>query len=280
LEKTLQTIGTQFIRLVDIMALLRSEKGCPWDREQTHKSLCQHLLEEAYEVIESIDNEQAGNLADELGDLLLQVIFHAQIAAEENRFHIGDVIQAITEKLVRRHPHVFGEVEIKTAEEQTVHWEMSKLSKEGKNSAIDGVPRNLPALLRAYRMQSKAAAVGFDWPDIGPVWEKVEEELEELRGAYGSGVGDKIENELGDLLFSVVNLSRFLKENPEDALRKAITKFEVRFKKVETELAAKNKSLADVSLEEMDAIWDEVKQREESSPPAGPCRALTSPDGP
>ena len=161
----MQTIDTKFSRLIEIMAILRSEKGCPWDREQDHKSLRQHLLEEAYEVIETIDNEEYDKLPGELGDVLLQVVFHAQMAAEAGLFTIDDVVESINQKLLRRHPHVFGDVEIKSAEEQVTHWEQIKLKKEGKKSAIDGVPKELPALLRAYRMQNKAATVGFDWPD-------------------------------------------------------------------------------------------------------------------
>lgn len=252
----------QFEKLVEIMARLRSDQGCPWDRKQTHKSLRQHLLEEAYEVIETIDLGNYGELKGELGDLLLQVVFHAQMASEENLFDIHDVIQAINEKLIRRHPHVFGDMGEITAEEQIVLWEQSKLTKEGKRSAIDGVPKNLPALLRAYRMQGKAATVGFDWEDIGPVWEKVHEEIDELKEAAEEQSPEKIEEELGDLLFSIVNLSRFLKSNPEDALRSTIEKFEKRFKAVEERLNQNGRSMIDASLEEMDEEWNNVKRGE------------------
>ncbi|MBN2356848.1 nucleoside triphosphate pyrophosphohydrolase [candidate division KSB1 bacterium] len=249
-------------RLVEIMALLRSEAGCPWDREQTHESLRQHLLEEAYEVIEAIDQGRYEDLAGELGDLLLQVVFHAQIASEAGLFTMDDVIASINAKLVRRHPHVFGDAVIKTADEQTVHWEQSKMRKEGKKSAIDGVPRELPALVRAYRIQNKAAAVGFDWPDAAPVWDKIREEIDELKHAVEEASAEKIEDELGDMLFSVVNISRFLKTNPEDALRRTIEKFTRRFKQVEAVFATKGRTLSDATLEEMDAVWEEVKKKE------------------
>lgn len=257
-----EAMNHAFTRLVEIMAQLRSEQGCPWDREQTHASLRQHLLEEAYEVIETIDEERYSELAGELGDLLLQVIFHAQMAAEAGLFDMGDVLQHINEKLIRRHPHIFGDTVIRNAAEQTVAWEQSKLKREGKQSAIDGVPRELPALVRAYRIQNKAAAVGFDWPAAGPVWEKIREEIGELEEAVGSEQGERISDELGDLLFSIVNISRFLKVNPEDALRGTIEKFSRRFREVERILRSQGRALERTSLAEMDQIWDEIKMRE------------------
>ncbi len=260
----MQDIDEKFSRLVQIMARLRGEDGCPWDRQQTHKSLRQHLIEEAYEVLETIDEERYDELPGELGDLLLQVVFHAQMAEEAGLFTINDVVDSINEKLIRRHPHVFGDAEINTAEEQVVHWEQSKIKKEGKKSAIDGVPRALPALLRAYRMQNKAATMGFDWADIGPVWEKVEEEMKELRQAAESGNKEDIEEELGDLLFSIVNLSRFLKVNPEDALRRTIEKFYRRFQQVEKEFEKREKPMTEATLDEMDKVWDHIKLSEKS----------------
>ncbi|HQG44489.1 MAG TPA: nucleoside triphosphate pyrophosphohydrolase [bacterium] len=254
----------RFSRLVEIMALLRSEQGCPWDREQTHASLRQHLLEEAYEVIETIDEGRYEELAGELGDVLLQVVFHAQMAAEAGLFTIEDVLEHINNKLERRHPHIFGDAVIKTAAEQTVAWEQSKLATEGKKSAIDGVPKELPALIRAYRIQNKAAAVGFDWPDAGPVWDKIREEVGELEEAVGTASAGRISDELGDLLFSIVNVSRFLKINPEDALRGTIEKFSRRFHAVEEELHRQGRRIEDSSLTEMDRIWDEVKREERS----------------
>ena len=244
------------------MALLRGANGCPWDQEQTHASLRQHLLEEAFEVIETIDEENWVNLADELGDLLLQIIFHAQIAVEAGYFDINDVLDNIINKLERRHPHVFGDETVKDAKEQIVKWEKTKLKKEGKKSAIDGIPKALPALVKAYRMQNKAASVGFDWPDIEPVLAKVKEEFDELQNAMAAQDNDHIEEELGDVLFSLVNLSRFLHINPEDALRRTIDKFSTRFRKVETELKDENHDISDASLEEMDEIWERIKVEE------------------
>ncbi|MBN1542182.1 nucleoside triphosphate pyrophosphohydrolase [candidate division KSB1 bacterium] len=252
----------KFTQLIEIMAKLRSPEGCPWDREQTHESLRQHLLEEAYEVIEAIDEHRIHDLADELGDLLLQIIFHAQMAAERKEFTITQVLDAIIEKLIRRHPHVFGDEKVESASDQIKLWEKTKLTKEGKRSAIDGIPKQLPALIRAYRMQNKAAAVGFDWSDIEPVWDKVEEELLELRDAVGREDSVQIEEELGDVLFSLVNLSRFLHKNPEDALRHTIEKFKRRFQHIEAELKKQNRSLSSATLEEMDAIWNRIKQSE------------------
>jgi tetrapyrrole methylase family protein / MazG family protein len=257
-EKT----DSDFSRLLEIMSLLRSENGCPWDREQTHASLRQHLLEEAYEVIETIDEGRLEELPGELGDLLLQVIFHAQIAAEQSLFTMDDVVASITEKLIRRHPHVFGDATVKTADEQIVRWEQTKMKKEGKKSAIDGVPRELPALLRAFRMQNKAAAVGFDWPEITPVWDKIQEEIAELQEAVQSGNSEHVEEELGDLLFSIVNVSRFLKANPEDALRRTIEKFSRRFSSVELEFNRRGQAMEQATLEELDAEWDNVKSLE------------------
>ncbi|MGQ9559278.1 MAG: nucleoside triphosphate pyrophosphohydrolase [Candidatus Oleimicrobiaceae bacterium] len=252
-----------FDRLVAVMAQLRAEGGCPWDREQTHRTLRQYLLEEAYEVLEAIDQERYEDLKEELGDLLLQVIFHAQIAAEQGRFTINEVVEGIHNKLVRRHPHVFGEAEIRTAQEQTVHWESVKRH-EGKESVVDGVPKELSALLRAHRVQSKAATVGFDWQDAAEVWPKVEEELLELRRACQLGDQKKVEEELGDVLFSLVNLSRFIHVNPEDALRGTVDKFVRRFQHVERELKARGTRLQDATLKEMDELWDRIKRQESS----------------
>lgn len=252
-------IGKKFESLVEIMAKLRSPGGCPWDREQTHTSLRQYLLEEAYEVIEALDTSDPAALKEELGDLLLQIVFHAQISSEDNHFDVAEVIDAISEKLIRRHPNVFGDVEIASAAEQSVNWEKIKKS-EGKESVLDGVPVALSALLRAYRLQQKASAVGFDWPEQTPVWDKIEEELAELKQACQQQERDRIEEEMGDLLFSLVNLTRFLQVNPEDALRSTIAKFDTRFRKVEREFANRQQSMADATLEELDAVWEQVKR--------------------
>jgi len=259
-------IGKKFENLIAIMAKLRSPDGCPWDREQTHASLRQYLLEEAYEVIEALDVGDQPALKEELGDLLLQIVFHAQISSEDNGFDVADVIDAISEKLIRRHPNVFGDVEITSAAEQSINWEKIKKS-EGKESVLDGVPVALSALLRAYRLQQKASTVGFDWPETTPVWDKIEEELAELKQACQQKEQRRIDEEMGDLLFSLVNLSRFLSVNPEDALRNTIAKFNTRFRKVEREFADRNQSMADATLEELDAVWEKVKRDE---PPIDP----------
>ena len=255
------TTGRMFEKLVNIMSTLRGPNGCPWDKEQTHHSLRQYLIEEAYEVLEALDEDNPSELCNELGDLLLQVVFHAQIASETDRFSIADVIEAITEKLIRRHPNVFGDVKIETAEEQSINWEKIKKS-EGKKSAIDGVPKAMSSLLRAGRIQQKAATVGFDWPDIKPVIAKIKEELGELNEAITEKDKDHIEDEFGDLLFAMVNLSRFLEINPENALRQTIDKFSTRFQKVEAHFEAKGQSMNEKSLEEMDAVWDKIKLEE------------------
>ena len=255
-----EQIKNEFLTLVEIMEKLRGEKGCPWDREQTYRSLRQYLLEETYEVLELIDEGRYNELKNELGDLLLQVIFQSQIAAEEQRFTIIDVLKNINQKLIHRHPNVFGDTEIRTAEEQTVNWERMKNKENSDRSIIDGVPGQLPALLRAHRIQAKAATVGFDWDDAEGVWNKVEEELEELKQAVIQKDQKKIEEEFGDLLFSLVNLSRFLKVNPEDALRMAVEKFSRRFRELEARIKRQNQSIHEMTLEEMDAVWEKVKK--------------------
>jgi tetrapyrrole methylase family protein/MazG family protein len=251
--------GKTFEQLIQIMERLRGPEGCPWDREQTHVSLKPYILEEAYEVLDALDKNNDDDLKEELGDLLLQIIFHSQIAKEESRFTITDVLETINQKLVRRHPHVFGQLEIKTAEEQRIHWEKIKKN-EGKKSVLDGVPKTSPALLKAYRTQQKASTVGFDWEEIEPVWAKVHEEIEELKEVIGSSDIKKIAEEFGDLLFSLVNLSRFIKVNPEDALRQAVEKFIRRFRKVEKVIAEEGMDLRDATLEEMDAVWNRIKK--------------------
>jgi MazG family protein len=218
----------ELYRLVDVMKRLRSPGGCPWDREQTHESLKPYLLEEAYEVLSAIDMHDDEELKEELGDLLLQIVFHAQLADEENRFSIDDVAESIVKKLIRRHPHVFSEVKVNGSEEVLQNWEKIKKD-EGKKSALDGVPPTLPALLKARRVQEKAKRVGFDWDNAEGAFEKVVEEVNELKKAIVEGKKGSVEEELGDLLFSIVNVSRFLDVDAEDALRKTIHKFMVRF---------------------------------------------------
>ncbi len=261
----MEATAEKFIKLIEIMSKLRGKEGCPWDQEQTHLSLRQHLLEETYEVLEALDEQNFPALKEELGDLLLQIVFHAQLAREENMFSMQDIIDAINNKLTRRHPHVFGDERVESAEEQIVLWEQTKLKKEGKKSAIDGVPRQLPALVRAYRLQNKAATVGFDWPDIDPVWEKLNEEIAELKQAIQKKDKEWIEEELGDVLFSIVNLSRFLNCNPEDALRRTIEKFIKRFQLIEKRFASQNRSLQQATLAELDAVWDDIKREEKKN---------------
>ncbi|MDZ7291503.1 MAG: nucleoside triphosphate pyrophosphohydrolase [candidate division KSB1 bacterium] len=233
------TAAQQFSRLLEIMAKLRSPEGCPWDREQTHQSLRQYLLEETYEVLEAIDQQQETELCQELGDLLLQVIFHAQIASEHGRFTISQVIENISEKLIRRHPHVFGGVHVNSAAEQSALWEKLKKD-EGKNSVIDGVPAFLPALQRAQRLQQKAGTVGFDWENLEQVLEKFNSELAELEQA---GDPEQREEKFGDLLFSLVGVGRWLGLNAEDALRRACEKFARHFQLVENKLTGAEESV-------------------------------------
>jgi len=246
----------EFDRLLEIMEMVR--KYCPWDKKQTHLSLMQYLLEETYEVIESIEEKNDENLKEELGDLLIQIIFHCIIANERKKFDIKEVITGISDKLTRRHPHVFDNLKVSDESEVLHNWEKIKLS-EGKTSALQGVPKSLPALLKASRIQSKASRVGFDWKEYKDVFKKVEEEFKELKNAADINNKDKIEEELGDLLFSVVNISRFLHISPEDALRKTINKFIRRFTFIEQEISKQGKKLEDVSLEEMDKIWEQSK---------------------
>lgn len=252
-------IEATFQQLVNIMEKLRGADGCPWDKEQTHESLKPYLLEEAYEVLETIDEKDFDGLKEELGDLLLQVIFHAQLAREKNHFTIIDVLETINQKLVRRHPHVFGQMEINTSEEQRIHWEHLK-KQEGKSSVLDGVPKASPALLRARRVQQKASTVGFDWEETEQVWKKVTEETAELKEAIDSKNQENIEEEFGDLLFALVNLTRFIKVDPENALRLAVEKFTSRFKRIEKTMEACGKDLRDSTLEEMDAVWNRIKK--------------------
>ncbi|MCJ7812546.1 nucleoside triphosphate pyrophosphohydrolase [bacterium] len=254
-------IGTAFQKLVDIMASLRSSDGCPWDKEQTHQTLKPYLIEETYEVLDSIEKDDMDGLQEELGDLLLQVIFHAQLAKEKKRFTILDVLQSINRKLINRHPHVFGQNEIKTANEQRIHWEHMK-KQERNGSLIDGVPKHVPALLRAHRIQQKASTVGFDWEVKDQVWEKVKEEIEELNTVIKSKKQNCIQEEFGDLLFSLVNLSRFIHVNPEEALGQAIDKFIRRFQKLEKTMEEEGKHLKDATLEEMDKVWNRIKNRD------------------
>jgi len=258
--------GAAFTRLVEVMARLRGEGGCPWDREQTRESLKPYVVEEAYEVLEAIDEGDAAKLREELGDLLLQVVFQAQVAREVGEFTISEVIQAIVEKLVRRHPHVFGDASASTAQEVLHRWEAIKRAERQNErrrpSALDGVPRELPALLRAHRLQEKASRVGFDWDDTTGLLGKLEEELAEFRAVCRNGGGPRAAAELGDLLFTLVNVSRFLNVNPEEALRETIARFTRRFHHVEDQMHQAGIPMTRETRSEMDRLWEEAKARE------------------
>ncbi len=246
----------KFNKLVEIMKRLRKE--CPWDREQTNNSIKAATLEEAYEVVEAIDNKDFKELKTELGDLLLHIVFHSTIAEEKGEFTIEDVINSITEKLIRRHPHVFGNVKVNGNEDVMRNWETIKLS-EGRNSVVEGVPKNIPQLYRAFRLQEKVSKIGFDWENKEDVWEKVMEEFNEFKEAEKSSNQLNIEEEFGDIIFSLVNYARFIGINPENALRKTNNKFVKRFHYIENKLKTKGKTVIDSNLEEMDKYWEESK---------------------
>lgn len=254
---------SEFEKLVKIMTALRGEKGCPWDKEQTRESLKPFLVEETYEVLEAIDEGNPEKIKEELGDLLFQIIFHCQIAKERNEFDMNDVVRKISEKMIGRHPHVFGEATYETSEEVLKQWEERKKEEgKGRESILEGIPKELPSLLKAHRIQSRASRVGFDWKQVEDVVEKLDEELKEFREALERKDQQEIEDELGDVFFVLVNISRFVGVNPEDALRKTISKFISRFRYIEMKSAESGKSLSGMSLEEMDMLWDEAKKRE------------------
>ncbi len=253
--------------LVDIMGRLRGEGGCPWDREQDHHTLTRYLLEETYEVLEAIQQENMYNICEELGDLLLQIVFHAQIARENGLFDINDVVQGISQKMIHRHPHVFGNVKVNNTDEVLTNWEIIKQSeKEGgaekKESLLDGIPRGLPALSRSYKIQAKAARVGFDWPDYHGALDKIYEELAEWKEALVNGRRDKIELETGDILFAVVNTARLTGIDPEVALLATNNKFIRRFEFMEREASLKGVNLSSMTLAEMDELWEKAKNKE------------------
>jgi len=245
------------------MAKLRAENGCAWDKVQTHESLKPYLIEEAYEVIEAIDENDPAKLKEELGDLLMQVVFHSQVAKDSGEFDIDDVVEKISSKMIFRHPHVFGDAVFDTPEAVVKQWHERK-KEEGKfrDSALEGVPQGLPALLRAHRLQSRAAKVGFDWEKVEDIFDKLDEELGEFREAFEKKGHKEIEDELGDIFFVLVNISRAVGVNAEGALRKTIAKFISRFRYIEMKAAAAGRRLEDMRLEEMDALWDEAKELE------------------
>ena len=269
--------GRKFSELVEVMARLRAPGGCPWDRKQTFETIKTYLLEEAYEVMDAIDREDWRGLQEELGDLLLQPVFFAAMAAEQGLFTINDSLDAINQKLVRRHPHVFGDAQAETPDDVMVHWNRVKKTEKAEQGAappvsiLEGVPRNLPALMEADKISKKAAGVGFDWPDIGGVLAKVREEAEELAVAQEHGDARHVEHELGDLLFTLVNLARRMKVDPEQALRKSSARFRGRFAHVEDRVAQSGKCFAEIPLAQLEEWWQEAKTMGRYGTPGARC---------
>lgn len=249
-----------FEKLVSIVKQLRSEDGCPWDKKQTRNSLMPYFLEEVYEVVDSIDNNDLTTLPEELGDVLFHIILQTEVAEETDEFNLDQVLNMINEKLIRRHPHVFGNENAKTLSQIKQNWETIKEKEKIRESRLDGVPIALPSLLKAQRVQQKASYVGFDWNNKEEVWEKVFEEIQELREAESQDNKDLVEEEMGDLFFTLVNLCRFLDISSEDSLRKSINKFTMRFKYLEKVIKQQNKKLDDVDFSELNEIWEEGKK--------------------
>ena len=254
-----------FTDLVAIMARLRGEDGCPWDRRQTKEDLKPFLIEETYEILEALDRGDDQGLQEELGDLLFHIIFMARIAEEEGSFNIDDVIQGVAEKMRRRHPHVFGSSEVSDAHEVEANWARLKAAEKPRGSLMEGLPLHLPALMRAFRLTQRASHVGFDWEHTDQVWAKLEEELKEFQQALREERKEALREELGDILFTLVNLARFIGVDPEDALRKVTNKFAARFTYIEQRLQEHGKTPQEVSLAEMDALWEESKQKKGES---------------
>ena len=255
------SIGDQFEELIKIVEKLRGPDGCPWDKEQTSQSLISYLLEETYEVIEAIDEKDWDGLKEELGDLMLNIVFQASIAKEDELFDISKSLNNINEKLIRRHPHVFDKKNL-INDKIKPSWELQKHKEKKRNSRLDGVPKSLPGLVRAQRIQEKASHVGFDFQAEDKIWNKISEELEELKNAQQNNNKDEILEELGDAIFSLVNLARFLGVSADDALRKSNNKFISRFKIIENELNRRGKNIEESSLNEMDEIWSAIKKKE------------------
>ncbi len=262
-------------KLVELVERLRGENGCPWDREQTRESLKPMLIEEAYEVLDALDGASPSELKDELGDLLFQVVFHAQIAQEKGEFQLADIIDRLHEKMVRRHPHVFGDADLKTSLDVLKNWEDIKAAEKGvessskpdsEKSLLDGIPSQLPALHAAYQITAKAARVGFDWPRLEDILKKLDEECTELLQARDHQDSKKVAEEVGDLLFVAVNIARALGVDPETALRRSNRKFNRRFRYIEWKIKSQGRELRDTSLEEMDGLWNEAKKKEDQEP--------------
>jgi tetrapyrrole methylase family protein/MazG family protein len=251
--------------LVEIMAKLRGTQGCPWDKSQTHETLKPFIIEEAYEVIDAIDRNNKQDFVEELGDLLFQIVFHSRLGQERGEFDIGDVIEGVCEKMIRRHPHIFDDVIVDGTDEVLKNWEEIKREEKDMKSeaqSMMNLPKTLPALMKAFKVQEKAARVGFDWDDISGALDKVYEELDELKEVYNAGNSDKIREEMGDLLFACVNVARFLEVEPELALNDAVKKFINRFNFVEVTAAKFDKNLQDMSLQEMEILWQQSKKQE------------------
>jgi len=251
-------VADEFVRLVTIMDELREK--CPWDRKQTVQSLRQMTIEETYELADAITDEDWKGIKEELGDLLLHIVFYAKIGGEQERFTLEEVINGISEKLIARHPHIYGDVKVESDEDVKRNWEKLKL-KEGKKSVLGGVPKSLPATVKAMRLQEKARQVGFEWENKDQVWEKVEEEMGELKDAMTTGKQEKIEEEFGDLVFSLINYARFLRVDAENALERTNKKFIHRFTQMEQQALSSGKNLEKMTLQEMDAIWNSIKQQ-------------------
>lgn len=252
-------MNCSFEELVKIMSELRSKNGCPWDREQTHQTLRRFLVEEAYEAVDAIEENDLNHLKEELGDLLLQIIFHSQIAGENNKFTIEDVLRELIAKLKRRHPHIFGDIVVSSSEEVVVNWERIKKEEKEEKSLLSDIPTHLPSFLFAYLAQNKASKIGFDWTEKTEVVSKIEEELEELKDSLnGDGI---IEEEVGDMFFSMVNLSRHLKIDPEISLRKTTNKFIKRLKYMDKKAGEDGKTLEELSLDEKERLWIEAKSK-------------------
>ena len=253
--------GEGLNKLVEIMNTLRGKDGCPWDKEQTLESLKQYMLEETYEVFEALDKNDIEEHKEELGDVLLQIVFQARLRDEKNEFDIEDVISTICEKLVRRHPHIFGDVKVKDSKEVMSNWmKIKKTEKKEYKSALDGVPKALPGLIKSYRLQEKASRVGFDWPDVSGVKQKIKEELSELEEAVKSNKTEDIEHELGDVLFAIVNYARFLNIQPESALQKCNNRFVNRFSFIESKMDEENRKFEETDIDYLEKLWQMAKK--------------------
>ena len=248
--------------LTDVMRILREPGGCPWDREQNHRSIRQNFIEEVYEFLEAVDADDVDGMREELGDVLMQVVFHARMAQEAGRFDLQDVIDEVVDKLIRRHPHVFGNLDVENSAEVLKNWDaIKKTEKTERASVLDGVTKDLPGLLRAYKLQHKAAKVGFDWEKPEDCWAKVEEEIRELREAQAEGDKAHIEEEYGDLLFAMVNYGRQIGVEGEVAINACNNKFECRFRDVEKQVQESGKDWKEFSLDELEALWQEAKKK-------------------